>query len=776
MQYETVTRETGSTTNLYRTGYAYSYVSYHRQVIRTEQNYNSGWVDDFRVTYKYDGMERQSYEKREDYDPYTNWTQMYLNEQEYDKCGNRTRLDKNVTAGQTANYGSSMDLSYTYNNVNSLTAIADSDDANYSATVTCDANGNITEIHEQSASGGDQADLYTYFTLDWNNRVTDWKVKRYDFGASDWEWTKREHEYDATNRLVNSTYKQWFDGEEEPSGDSLEHIYAGSRHIQNYDGSSTYGERWHWSCDSHMHNSPLRSPNPDTSSQTGFNISNTVTPQRHTFIDPSSEGDERHLYGQGKPMPKDASGAGTYWGTGIQSDDPAGVLNPLSSRLNFDGTVAPTDMDRATDIRDKAQIGILGSALSYRGSDGRVSSETIGRDINPMGRGDGTFYAAGDLRFTGLYPSLRAISALPSLGNTVNGGRDYSVGNFTPLGPINTGFHPGTFSGYTFSNRNDRSSIARDRPLYYRDGHEQKACCYSGPDTPHACPPQFTDVIPNPVYHLVTYACRAHSSELAYTKPCNDNHPCVNTQGYSGAGHKTRPYERCAMEHAPDVEATIGYAYKQNIECIIGQYRYCHHVCGAKIPNECSKYYMNQDETIMRSGHKGHFGAFYPPSPNSGDCKSNADSAAKEIKKMIDDRAHPCNCFLSQHNFDWIEYGLKQNPSRHWCTDSTSANCMLCADSDEQGFAYPRENKIGICCMNWTQGPAGAGHYCSILNTIAHEYSHIGAYTLAPGFYSEGASQYWPDLRTNTRELYYWSRCVCHASGHGGGPLYGECR
>ena len=37
-----------------------------------------------------------------------------------------------------------MDLSYTFNSVNALTAISDSDDGNYSATVTCDANNNIT--------------------------------------------------------------------------------------------------------------------------------------------------------------------------------------------------------------------------------------------------------------------------------------------------------------------------------------------------------------------------------------------------------------------------------------------------------------------------------------------------------------------------------------------------------------------------------------------------------------------------------------------------------
>ena len=56
-----MTRETGSTTNLYRTGYAYSYASYHRQVVRTEQEpLMAAWEDKNRVTYKYDGMERNN--------------------------------------------------------------------------------------------------------------------------------------------------------------------------------------------------------------------------------------------------------------------------------------------------------------------------------------------------------------------------------------------------------------------------------------------------------------------------------------------------------------------------------------------------------------------------------------------------------------------------------------------------------------------------------------------------------------------------------------------
>jgi len=89
LQYETVTKETGSTTNLYRTGYAYSYLTYGRQVVRTEQDYSGGWNDSWRVTYQWDAMERQDNEEREDWSG-SSWDGEYEILQQYDKNGNRT--------------------------------------------------------------------------------------------------------------------------------------------------------------------------------------------------------------------------------------------------------------------------------------------------------------------------------------------------------------------------------------------------------------------------------------------------------------------------------------------------------------------------------------------------------------------------------------------------------------------------------------------------------------------------------------------------------------
>jgi len=51
--------------------------------------------------------------------------------------------------------------------------------------------------------------------------------------------------------------------------------------LQNYDGSSSYGDpamAGRWAGAQHAHNSPIHSPNADTSSQTGYNIANDKTP------------------------------------------------------------------------------------------------------------------------------------------------------------------------------------------------------------------------------------------------------------------------------------------------------------------------------------------------------------------------------------------------------------------------------------------------------------------------------------------------------------------
>jgi YD repeat-containing protein len=148
LQYETLQRVNHnsippSTVNLTRAAYVYDIGTYQRRTTREEQVYSGGWQPSWRMRYYWDGLSRQTRETRDDAG-----TQVYDVTQAYDKNGNRETYAKTVAAGQTANYGVSESLSYTYTAMNALASITDSLDASYTASVTCDANGNITAVNE----------------------------------------------------------------------------------------------------------------------------------------------------------------------------------------------------------------------------------------------------------------------------------------------------------------------------------------------------------------------------------------------------------------------------------------------------------------------------------------------------------------------------------------------------------------------------------------------------------------------------------------------------
>lgn len=86
----------------------------------------------------------------------------------------------------------------------------------------------------------------------------------------------------------------------------------------------------------------------------------------------------------------------------------------------FEGTVTATDMSRATDAREKDRIGIFGTGFSYAGSYGRVTSESIGRDLNPLGRGAGQALVGGMQQLGRILPSLIHSQAQHGIGNSIN--------------------------------------------------------------------------------------------------------------------------------------------------------------------------------------------------------------------------------------------------------------------------------------------------------------------------------------------------------------------
>ena len=469
------------------------------------------------------------------------WAARYDITQAYDKNGNRTGYDKNTAAGFTSSYGRSENLGYTFNAVNAITQITDGDDAGYLATVTCDQNGNITEVDEKMDVMNQINHLYTYFTYDNLNRLTEHKTKAYKAASSDWQWTKRVHAYDAVGRLTASTYKQWLNNGTEPQGSSLEHCYAGSRHIQNYDGSN-YGAVWHWAGTSNSHNSPLKSPNPDTASQSGYNSADFYTPQRRSFLSPTTEGDKRELYAQGRPQAKDSSGSGANWYLGTKSDRQVILQPDVESRLFFEGTVTATDMSRATDLREDSRLGIIGSALSYRGANGRVASEAIGRDLNPLGRGDGAYYFAGGMAFGGMQPFLPA-----RLGGVLGGGNssndsDNWAGGTLPAGPPQSGGSPGSGVG------------GHGGPLGMGEYHDKPGAteeCFPSCTAGRVREPYRTcngkEQRPNPAFGVKARCCGGPC--------CQDDVPCLMDWG-RGA------FETCAAQLGMNVEQAVRAAEK----------------------------------------------------------------------------------------------------------------------------------------------------------------------------------------------------------------------
>jgi len=108
-----------------------------------------------------------------------------------------------------------------------------------------------TPIHvdeSQAGQGGTPQTnyLYSYFTYDALNRLTEHKTKAYVAGGTNaWVWTQRGHDYDAIGRLTKSGYAQYNDGGADPGPTNHSHSYSGSRLVQNVssDGQS-FGARW----------------------------------------------------------------------------------------------------------------------------------------------------------------------------------------------------------------------------------------------------------------------------------------------------------------------------------------------------------------------------------------------------------------------------------------------------------------------------------------------------------------------------------------------------
>jgi hypothetical protein len=412
-------------------------------------------VDSNRVTYQTDSLGRLQYEEREDWSGAA-WVSKYSITQTYDKNGNRTGYNKAVS-GSTADYGIAENLSYTFNAVNALTAITDAVETRYTCVVTCDANNNITQLDEVMSGAGtvppfQNNHLYSIFEYDDLNRQTKHKTKAWVAGGTNnWVWVERQHEYSAVGALLRSGWRTYPDGTSPGAYSSSKHAYdqQTGNFVQNVATSGAppaKGTRWVWAGADNAGYGNLFGPNSDTASQNAYTVNaagGAGIPNRRTFINPSTEGDKRELWGQGRPMGKDSN---TAWSTGTISQPANTHMNPVTSRLVFEGTVSSTDLSRITDMREKGRMGIFGTGFSYAGASGRVTSEALGRDLNPLGRGDGVAYVGGGQNVGESAQALGLIfSALPM--NSAQSGNGCSSNNSCGFGvcpPSTGGYTPGS--------------------------------------------------------------------------------------------------------------------------------------------------------------------------------------------------------------------------------------------------------------------------------------------------------------------------------------------
>ncbi len=102
----------------------------------------------------------------------------------------------------------------------------------------------------------------------------------------------------------------------------------------------------------------------------------------------------------------------------LRAAGPAAVRRPAAGRILKRGSAAALVQARPLPAAIP-RCGILGTALSYAGLAGRVVSESIGRDLNPLGRGDGTFYAGGNFSIRYIYPPLPLNGRTGGSGNGV---------------------------------------------------------------------------------------------------------------------------------------------------------------------------------------------------------------------------------------------------------------------------------------------------------------------------------------------------------------------
>ena len=316
----------------------------------------------------------------------------YQYEHSYDSAGNRTSLVVSGTYHPARNFG------YTYNGMGHMLTVTENTNlSNYVATVSTDANGNITEIEEVRDVSGTPTTVSTNtFEYDRENRLIEQVV---DSNQS----VTVAHAYDGLGRLVRTS--RTVSG---PTTTEYRHVRNGLQIQGNIDyTNSQTAPTW---TNTLMGLMPIESQQIQTnSSQQYINISDEITPARLTYHPTTSAAGDTST----------VAAKGSY--SVINGSAPAVNSTTLHSELFYHRNVTINQNTIALPS-NKGVLEIAGTNLLHEGL--RVKSYVIGRDLNPMGRGYGIHYAHGMFSAGNMRP-IASVTPIVGFGNSVNNGSGF---------------------------------------------------------------------------------------------------------------------------------------------------------------------------------------------------------------------------------------------------------------------------------------------------------------------------------------------------------------
>jgi len=273
--------------------------------------------------------------------------------------------------------------SATYDAMGRLTAIQDTG-RTFTATVTNDWNGNITEVAERWGGGNPTVSTFSY---DNENRLTEFTIGNSGFSA--------DHTYDGFNRLIKT------DATVGVNTQNFEHVYSKDLHIGSKEVTNPLqpvnGKVWRWGegYGQEAIEAPQRS---SASANPYYQLGDETNKGRRTYINnavTAGDTDDDSRFAEWQHV------NGAIVPTRVAIGIPSELFNAYNITL---------DADRSAFSYRYYALSLASTDLEYEGN--RVKSPVIGRDMNPLGRGNGAYYpnggntAGGSIAINGAKPAF----------------------------------------------------------------------------------------------------------------------------------------------------------------------------------------------------------------------------------------------------------------------------------------------------------------------------------------------------------------------------------